>query len=110
MKNILIVDDEHEMLNSLGKILSHETDYRLNLIQDPNLAMKEIRQAEYELIITDLKMGQVSGLDILKNAMEHFPNTPVIMISGYGTIEASVEAIQHGAFDFIEKPLLPKSL
>ena len=110
MKNILIVDDEHEMLNSLGKILSHETDYKLDLIQDPNQAMKEIRQKEYELIITDLKMGQISGLDILKNAMEHFPHTPVIMISGYGTIEASVEAIQHGAFDFIEKPFTSKKL
>jgi len=110
MKNILIVDDEHEMLNSLGKILSHETDYKLDLIQDPNLAMKEIRQKEYEVIITDLKMGQISGLDILKNTMEHFPNTPVIMISGYGTIEASVEAIQHGAFDFIEKPFTSKKL
>jgi len=110
MKKILIIDDEQEMLNSLEKILSHETEYSLKLEQDPNQALEEVKQKEFDLIITDLKMGQVSGLDILKNTSEHLPNTPVIMISGYGTIEASVEAIQNGAFDFIEKPFTSKKL
>ncbi|MCK5458105.1 MAG: response regulator, partial [Melioribacteraceae bacterium] len=110
MKKILIVDDEQEMLNSLEKILSHETKYNLKLVQDPKQALEEVKKKEFDLIITDLKMGQVSGLDILKNTSEHFPNTPVIMISGYGTIEASVEAIQNGAFDFIEKPFTSKKL
>lgn len=110
MTKILIIDDEQEMLNSLEKILSHETEYSLELIPDPNEALDVVKQKEFDLVITDLKMGQVSGLDILKNTIEHSPNTPVIMISGYGTIEASVEAIQNGAFDFIEKPFTSRKL
>ncbi len=110
MFKILIIDDEQEMLNSLEKILSHETEYKLELLQDPYQALDVVKQREFDLVITDLKMGQVTGLDILKNSIEHSPNTPVIMISGYGTIEASVEAIQNGAFDFIEKPFTSRKL
>ena len=110
MKNILIVDDEREMLESLGKILSHETDYLLELENDPSIALELIKRKRFDLIITDLKMGKCSGLDILKNAIIAFPNTPVIIISGYGTIEASVQAIQNGAFDFIEKPFTSRKL
>lgn len=110
MKNILIIDDEFEMLQSLGKILSHITDYETHLEQNPKSAIELLRNKQFDLIITDLKMGSISGLEILSSAKKTNPDLPVIMISGYGTIEASVDAMQNGAFDFIEKPFTSKKL
>ncbi len=110
MKNILIVDDEIQMLESLEKILSHESGYHLDVENRPEKALEIIKTRKFDLIITDLKMGGISGMEVLGNATASFPGTPVIIISGYGTIEASVEAIQNGAFDFIEKPFTSRKL
>ena len=110
MKKILIIDDEVEMLKSLEKILSYRKEFDLTLVDDPIAGNTLVRSREFDLIITDLKMKNITGLDILKNTLESFPGTPVIMISGYGTIEASVEAMRNGAFDFLEKPFTSKKL
>jgi DNA-binding NtrC family response regulator len=110
MKKVLVVDDEIEMLKSLEKIFSHRDDFDVFFL-DNSLAARELVQTKkFDLIITDLKMKEVSGLEILKHAISKYPGTLVIMISGYGTIEASVQAIRNGAFDFIEKPFTSKKL
>ena len=110
MKKILIIDDEVEMLKSLDKILSHRKDFDLTLIDDPAKGNKLVQAQKFDLIITDLKMKEINGIDILKNALNFSPDSLVIMISGYGTIEASVEAMRYGAFDFLEKPFTSKKL
>ena len=110
MAKILIIDDEPEMLHSLKKILSQRKEYAVDLSQDPHLALEIVKATTFDLIITDLKMGDVSGMDVLKNALGRNPNAKVILISGYGTIEASVAAMQEGAFDFLEKPFTSKKL
>ena len=110
MKKILIIDDEEDMLQSLRKILSQRSIYQVTTIQDSKQALQLVLREKFDLILTDLKMGEVSGLDILKAALGKFPDAKVIMISGYGTIEASVEAMQEGAFDFIEKPFTSRKL
>ncbi|MCF8240999.1 MAG: sigma-54 dependent transcriptional regulator [Melioribacteraceae bacterium] len=110
MKEILIIDDEREMLESLDKILSRNADYKLFLMSDPEEALKEVKTNKYDLIITDLKLKNVSGLDVMKAVLSVYPETPVIMISGYGTIDASVDAMREGAFDFVEKPFTSKRL
>ena len=110
MKKIFIVDDEIEMLNSLEKILSTREDFIINKDNNPESALLKIRDNEYDLVITDLKMQNVSGLEIIKKVKEKLPAAQVIVISGYGTIEASVEAIKHGASDFVEKPFTSKKL
>jgi two-component system response regulator AtoC len=110
MKKILIIDDEEDMLQSLRKILSQRSTYQVTTIQDSKQAMQLVLREKFDLILTDLKMGEVSGIDILKAALGKFPDAKVIMISGYGTIEASVEAMQEGAFDFIEKPFTSRKL
>ncbi len=110
MKNILIVDDEKEMLQSLKKILSHKDEYKLTLMDEPHQALELVQKKKFDLIITDLKMKDVSGMDILKSALSQFPDSAVIMISGYGTIESSVDAMREGAFDFLEKPFTSKKL
>ena len=110
MRKILIIDDEVEMLKSLDKILSYRKDFNLTLIDNPVTGNKLVQTKKFDLIITDLKMKEISGLDILKSALDNFPESNVIMISGYGTIEASVEAMRRGAFDFVEKPFTSKKL
>ena len=110
MKKILIIDDETEMLKSLNKILSYRKDINLTLIDNPLIGNKLVQTKKFDLIITDLKMKESSGLDILTSALDNFPESNVIMISGYGTIEASVEAMRRGAFDFLEKPFTSKKL
>ena len=110
MKKILVIDDEPEMLSSLGKILSHRSEFEIELIDNSVIAKEKVSTKNYDVIITDLKMKEVSGIDILKTAIGKSHSAIVIIISGYGTIEASVEAIKEGAFDFIEKPFTSKVL
>ena len=104
MKKILIIDDEAEMLESLEKILSHKDEFLITAQSDCKEALKLIEKEYFDLIVTDLKLGEFSGIDILKTAKKFHPNTLVLILSGYGTIESSVEAVKNGAFDFIEKP------
>lgn len=110
MKNILIVDDDAEMLNSLKKLLSRNKNYNLNLVQNENNALEIAQSKKFDLIITDLQMKQISGMDILRAALGKFPGSVVIVISGYGTIESSVDAMREGAYNFLEKPFTSQKL
>ena len=110
MNKILIIDDEIEMLNSLQKILARREDLDLELIQNGSSALQVVKEQKFDVIITDLMMKDVSGMDILKACLNRFPDSVVIIISGYGTIDASVEAMRQGAFDFIEKPFTSRRL
>ncbi|HES59205.1 MAG: sigma-54-dependent Fis family transcriptional regulator [Calditrichaceae bacterium] len=108
--NLLIIDDEQEMLKSLEKILSRKYDFNIRLISDSRKALELVQTKKYDLILTDLMMKDIGGMDILKAAVAKYPDSTVIIISGYGTIGASVEAMREGAFDFIEKPFTSKKL
>jgi two-component system, NtrC family, response regulator HydG len=110
MKNILIVDDDAEMLNSLNKLLSRNNNYTLTLVQNESYALEIAKNKKFDLIITDLQMKEISGIEILRAALGEFPGSSVIIISGYGTIESSVNAMREGAFDFLEKPFTSKKL
>ena len=110
MFNLLLIDDEIEMLVGIEKILNSRVEFDVTSVSDFHKAVELIKTKKFDLVITDLKMNEHSGIDILKQSLEHNPESKVIMISGYGTIEASVEAIQLGAFDFIEKPFTSKKL
>jgi DNA-binding NtrC family response regulator len=110
MKKILIIDDEIEMLEGLEKIFSHRNEFEVTFIDNSLIGNELVKTKRFDLILTDLKMKEFSGLDILKTALKNFPDALVIMISGYGTIEASVEAMREGAFDFLEKPFTSQKL
>lgn len=110
MYNLLLIDDEIEMLVGIEKILNSRDDFNVTSVSDFHKALGLIKSQTFDLVITDLKMNEHSGRDILMYTLENNPETKVIMISGYGTIEASVETIQLGAFDFIEKPFTSKKL
>ncbi len=103
MPTILIVDDERPIRRTLREILEYE-DYDVEEAEDGEQALAMLRKGRYDLALLDIKMPKIDGLDVLRMATDEVPETPVIMISGHGTIETAVEATRRGAFDFIEKP------
>ncbi len=110
MIKILVVDDDPEMLESFEKILEHSGKYNVITEKDKNSAIELINNTKFDVVLTDLVLNNDSGMDILRASLNKNPEVPVIIISGFGTIENSVEAVKEGAFDFIEKPFSAKSL
>jgi DNA-binding NtrC family response regulator len=100
---ILIVDDETEMLSGSAKIIS-SLGYQPFPINDGALAIKLIKEDEFDLVLCDLLMPNIDGMQILKAIQTYAPLTPVIIFTAYGTIDRVVSAMKIGAFDFIEKP------
>jgi len=103
MAKILIVDDEELIRDTLKDILEHE-GYKTDQAADGEQALAAIKRNKYDVILCDIKMPKVDGLDVLEKSMEQNPDVPVIMISGHGTVETAIEATKRGAFDFISKP------
>jgi DNA-binding NtrC family response regulator len=103
MSNILIIDDEKAIRKTLGEILSYE-GYKLEEAGDGEEGLKKFREKEYDVILCDIKMPKMDGIEFLEKAKDVNPDIPVIMISGHGTIETAVEAVKKGAYDYISKP------
>ena len=100
---ILVLDDEKVIQQLLVRTFG-EDRYHVETAEDSYLALKRIKEEPFDLLITDLKMPGVSGMDVLKEVKNVNPHTEVIIITGYPTIELAVEAVKMGAFDFICKP------
>ena len=103
MAVILIIDDEKSIRNVLKDILQHE-GYQVEEAPDGEQGIKLFSSKSFDLVLCDIKMPKLDGMDVLQQIMELNPEVPVIMISGHGTIETAVEAVKKGAFDFISKP------
>ncbi|MDE3235382.1 MAG: sigma-54-dependent Fis family transcriptional regulator [Bacteroidota bacterium] len=103
MPNILIVDDERAIRNVLKDILGNE-GYKTDEAADGEEGWKKFSATTYDLVLCDIKMPKLDGLEFLQKATEANPDVPVIMISGHGNIETAVEAVKKGAFDYISKP------
>jgi DNA-binding NtrC family response regulator len=104
MKKILIIDDERSIRRALGEILQFE-GYEVIEAEDGNKGIHACKNNSFDLIFCDIKMPGKDGIEVLAELHPLFPDLPIVMISGHGTIETAVEAIKKGAFDFIEKPL-----
>lgn len=100
---ILIVDDETSMREFLDVLLSKE-GYAVSTAKNGKQAVTMIRKTDYDLILTDIRLGDITGLEVLKEAKDKNPDTVVIMISAYSTTEIAVEAMNEGAYDFVPKP------
>ncbi|MCP3940842.1 MAG: sigma-54-dependent Fis family transcriptional regulator [Desulfobacteraceae bacterium] len=100
---ILVVDDELSMREFLDMLLSKE-GYKVSLSKSGNQAAKLIQNNSYDLVLSDIQLGDITGLDVLKEAKKKDPDTVVIMISAYSTTEIAVEAMNQGAYDFVPKP------
>ncbi len=103
MSNILIVDDEKAIRKTLGEILSYE-GYKMDEAGDGEEALKKFKEKSYDVVLCDIKMPKMDGIEFLERARESNPDVPIIMISGHGTIETAVEAVKKGAYDYISKP------
>ncbi len=103
MARILVVDDEPEMVNGVAKILV-ALQHQPFPLTSGRQALEMLDTRDFDLILCDLFMPEIDGMQLLQKARELAPNTPVIIFTAYGTIERAVEAIKAGAFDFLEKP------
>ncbi|MFW6130152.1 MAG: response regulator [Atribacterota bacterium] len=102
-KNILIVDDEETIRDTLSKILE-EDGFDVESVDDAEKAIKKIKNEKYNLILLDLKLNGMSGFDVLKETREINKELPIILISGYLTMENIEKACGYGIFNYIRKP------
>lgn len=100
---ILVVDDEASIRRTLREILEYE-DYAVEEAEDGEAALDKLRKDRFDVVLLDVKMPKVDGLEVLATMGKEQIDVPVVMISGHGTIETAVEATKLGAFDFVEKP------
>jgi DNA-binding NtrC family response regulator len=101
---ILVVDDEKSIRNTMKDILSYE-GHDVLLAEKGKEALKMVANTPFDLVFCDIKMPEMDGVEVLEKLQESYPELPVVMISGHGTIEVAVDCIRKGAYDFIEKPL-----
>jgi len=100
---ILIVDDERVALRGLAHVLGKE-GYRVTAAASGPAGMKALRERDFDLVVTDLRMERVDGMDILRYCRQSYPDAAVIMITGYATVDSAVDAMKEGAFHYIAKP------
>ncbi|MCK9203838.1 MAG: sigma-54 dependent transcriptional regulator [Bacteroidales bacterium] len=103
MSRILVIDDEKSIRNTLREILEYEK-YQVDDAPDGTEGIRMIKENKYDVILCDIKMPRMDGMEVLNLAIG-ITDTPIIMISGHGTIDTAVEAIKTGAYDYIAKPL-----
>ena len=107
---ILVVDDEPNMLRLLKTILMDKTGYEVTTTNNPLEVSKLLQESHYDLVVTDLKMPLVDGIDLIGIVKNLDAAMPIIVITAYGTIETAEEAIQKGAYDFITKPFRKETI
>ena len=100
---ILVVDDEENMLRLFQKILSRE-NYAVQTVSSATEALRRIREEKYDLILSDLKMPLVSGMELMEEVKRLHPDLPFVVMTAYGSIKSAVEAMKAGAFDYLTKP------
>ncbi|MDO9289025.1 MAG: response regulator [Thermodesulfovibrionales bacterium] len=103
-EKILIVDDEPDMLKLLNMIIKEKTPYETITTNNPLEALELSKQGGVDLVIADLKMPGLDGMELLEAIKRMDKDIPVIIITAYGTVESAVESMQKGGFDFITKP------
>jgi DNA-binding NtrC family response regulator len=103
---ILVVDDEMIVCESCRRILE-EDGYEVEIALSGKEAFEKMKENPYDIIITDLKMPEIDGMDVLRTFRKEYPDAIIIMITGFSTVETAVEAMKLGAFDYIPKPFTP---
>lgn len=104
MSKILVIDDERPIRSTLKEILEFEK-FKVDDAEDGKTGFELIKKNKYDIILCDIKMPKMDGMEVLEESMKIGIETPFVMISGHGNVETAVEAIKKGAFDFIQKPL-----
>lgn len=103
MPKILVIDDEKPIRDALHNILTAE-QYQVDIVENGKKGLEMLNENDYDVVLCDIKMPGMDGLEVMTKAAEIAPEVPFILISGHGTIEIAVEAVRKGAYDFISKP------
>lgn len=103
-EKVLIVDDEPDMLRLLSMIIKEKTPYEVTTTNNPLEALELAKTGSFDLLVADLKMPGLNGIELLESVKRFDEDIPTIIITAYGTVEAAVETMHKGAFDFITKP------
>jgi two-component system nitrogen regulation response regulator NtrX len=104
MATILVIDDEKSIRNTLQEVLEYE-NHKVDQATNGSEGLELFDKGEYDIVLCDIKMPGMDGIEVLEKLHERNHDVPIIMISGHGNIDTAVEAIKKGAYDFIEKPL-----
>lgn len=104
MAKILVIDDERSIRNTIGEVLEME-GHTVKKAENGVQGYEMIEGEAFDLVISDIKMPEMDGIELLDKLIENRPDTTVVMISGHGSIDTAVECIKKGAFDYIEKPI-----
>ena len=103
MANILIIDDEKAIRKTLTEILAFE-GHKIEEAADGEEGLKKFSEKNYDVVLCDIKMPKMDGIEFLEKAKQHNADIPIIMISGHGNIDTAVDAVKKGAYDYISKP------
>lgn len=106
---LLVIDDERNMRLSLETIMSQE-GYQLRAVESAEEGIRRLEQEEFFMVVTDARLGGMSGYELLKQLKNRWPNIPILMITAYATPKLAVEAIKAGAIDYLAKPFAPEEL
>ena len=109
VNRILVVDDESSVCSSIDKILSRQ-GHQVVVAYSAEEAMQKVEQEKFNLVLADLMMPKVNGMDLLKMIRNRWPDLNVVMITGYASINTAKEATRLGAFDYLPKPFTPDEL
>ena len=107
--NVLVVDDEKTVCNSCRKILTRD-GYKVDVALSGEEALGKVKGNGFDLVITDWKMPKIDGLEMARKIKEEKPNTAVIIITGYPSVDSSIQAIRSGIADYVPKPFTPEEL
>ena len=100
---ILFVDDDRDILFIVEEYLSRQ-GYRVTVVDNGIKALGLVKEKDFDIVITDLKMPEFDGLQLLAAIKEYRPETEVVIVTGYGTVESAVRAMKFGSYDYIQKP------
>ena len=106
---VLVLDDEPIVGKRLQPALA-KVGCDVEVFDAPRPALERLAGTRFDIVVTDIRMDEVDGIEVLEKVLEHWPDTKVIMITGYATVELAREAMAKGAFDFIAKPFKPQEL
>src|SRR6266498_361246 len=106
---ILIADDERDICRALEFLLTRE-DYEVTSVNSGEDAIEKIRKESFDVVLSDLKMGKIDGITVLEKTKELSPDTAVLIMTAFASIESAIEAMKKGAFDYIVKPFLNEEI
>src|SRR4030067_502861 len=106
---VLIVDDDDAIRNGCQLLLKDE-GYSVMATSDPREGLRLVKEENFPIVFVDYKMPEMTGIEFLRQVRQQNPNTDVVMITGYASIEMAIDAIRLGAYDYIQKPFLPDKI